>query len=163
VLSGTIIPMASADAYQEKYRFPATYSRLLFICVAFVLGGIFVALPVATKMVELVIFGGGGLVLTFLGLRVTRLVALRIDEDGITLGGSPMQYASTTTVVPWPEMRMVRLTRQPEGPSLPVITAVRRGQREPVSKTVQGWRLDSERLGAALKVFAPGVYLNDQR
>jgi hypothetical protein len=162
VSSGTITAMASADAYQEKYGFPAGYARLLFICVAFVLGGIFVALPVATRMVELLLFGGGGLVLTFLGLRATRMVALRVDEDGITLGGSPMQYASTTTVVPWPEMRTVRLTRQPEGPSLPVITAVRRGQREPVSKTVQGWRLDSERLGAALKVFAPGVHLNDE-
>ena len=161
--SGTITNMASADAYQEKYSFPASYARLLFICIAFVLGGIFVALPVATRMVELVIFGGGGLVLTFLGLRANRLVALQVDEDGITLGGSPMQYASTTTVVPWNEMRMLRLTRQPGGPSLPVITAVTNGQREPVSKTVQGWRLEPERLRAALQVFAPGVHLKDER
>lgn len=154
--------MTSADAYQEKYSFPASHARLLFICVAFVLGGIFVALPVATRMVELLLFGGGGLVLTFLGIRAARVVALRVDEDGITLGGSPTQYASTTTVVPWSEIRTVRLTRQPAGPSLPVITVVPHGRREPVSKTVQGWRLDSERLGAALKVFAPGVHLNDE-
>jgi hypothetical protein len=163
VSSGTITAMASADAYQEKYGFSAGYARLLFVCVAFVLGGIFIPLPTALRVVELVVFGSGGLVLLFLGLQATRLAALRVDAAGITLGGSPAKYASTTTVVPWAELRTVRLTRQPEAPFLPVITAVPRGKRESVSKTVQGWRLDSDKLEVALKAFAPAVRLNDER
>jgi hypothetical protein len=147
--------------YEARYGFPPSYARLLFVCAAFAVGSLFVALPPTIRMVELAIFGGGGLVLVALGLRATRLVALRVDESGLTLGGTPTSYRSTTQVVPWPEVRSVRLSREPDGARLPVLTAVRRGKREDLSKRIQGWRLDTDKLAAALK--AVNVPLLDNR
>jgi hypothetical protein len=148
---GTITAMSTAEAYEARYGFPPSYARLLFVCAAFAVGSLFVALPPTLRVVELAVFGGGGLVLIALGLRATRLVALRVDESGLTLGGSPTSYRSTTRVVPWPELRAVRLTRETGGARLPVLTAVRRGNREDFSKRVQGWRLDPDKLAEALK------------
>jgi hypothetical protein len=156
--------MSSAPEYEARYGFPASYARLLFVCVAFALASAFIfALPTALQAVELVIFGGGGLALLALGLRATRLAALRVDESGLTLGGSPMNYRTTTQVVPWPELRAVRLSRQREMARLPVVTAVRRGNQEPLSKPVQGWSLDADRLAEALKAFGPRISLTDDR
>ncbi len=162
--SGTIIAMSSAPEYEVRYGFPPSYARLLFVCVAFALASVFIfALPTALQAAELVIFGGGGLALLALGLRATRLAALRVDESGLTLGGSPMNYRTTTQVVPWPELRAVRLSRQREMARLPVVTAIRRGNQEPLSKPVQGWSLDADRLAEALKAFGPRVSLTDDR
>ncbi len=151
----------SAQEYEARYGFPAAYARLLFVCVAFAVGSLFVALPGAVRAVELAVFSGGGLVLIALGLRATRLVALRVDESGLTLGGTFTDYRSTTRVVPWSELRAVRLAREESATRLPVITAVRRGNREDFSKRVQGWRLDADRLAEALK--AHGATLIDNR
>jgi hypothetical protein len=147
--------------YEVRYGFPPSYARLLFVCAAFAVGSLFVALPPTLRAVELAFFGTGAVVLVVVGLRTTRLVALRADESGLTLGGTPNNYRSTTRVVPWPEVRSVRLTREPDGARLPVLTAVRRGKREDYSKRVQGWRLDTDRLAAALK--AANVALLDNR
>lgn len=155
--------MSTAQGYEVSYGFPAGYARLLFVCVAFVLGGLLVPLHPAVRLVELIIFGGGGLVLVILGLRATRLAALRVDESGLTLGGAPTNYEPTTQHVPWPELRAVRLSRQQEIPHLPVITIVRRGNREKFSKPVRGWRLDPDKLAEALTAFAPNVRLTDER
>ena len=151
----------STPEYVARYGFPASYARLLFVCAAFAVGSLFVALPPAVRAVELAIFGGGAVVLVALGLRTIRLVALRVDTAGLTLGGTPNGYRSTTRVVPWTELRAVRLTREPDGARLPVITAVRRGNREDFSKRVQGWRLDTDKLAEAMK--ASKVKLQDNR
>ena len=155
--------MSSAQEYVARYGFPASYARLLFVCAAFAVGSLFVALPPTLRAVELAIFGGGGVVLVVLGLRTIRLVALRVDESGLTLGGPPNSYRTGTLVVPWPELRAIRLTREPDGARLPVLTAVRRGNREDVSKRVQGWRLDTDKLAEALNAFATKVSLQDNR
>jgi hypothetical protein len=155
--------MPDAHEYEEKYGFPPGYSRLLFVCTAFVFSGLLLALPLALRIVEVVVFGGAGLVLLVLGLRATRLAALRVDEHGLTLGGAPSKYSSTTQLLPWNELRAVRLSRQSQMPRLPVITAIRRGNREPASKPVQGWRIDPDKLRHALTAFASGVRLTDER
>ena len=58
--------------------------------------------------------GGYG---AFLSLIVpsSRKVALRIDANGITLGGSPMRYKATTRVVQWCEVQRVFLWRRRPG------------------------------------------------
>ncbi|GAA4671053.1 hypothetical protein [Phytohabitans rumicis] len=155
--------MSTVQGYEVRYGFPGGYARLLFVCAAFVFGGLFVPLPAAVRLVELIVFGGGGLVLLVLGIRATVLAALRVDESGLTLGGAPTSYEPTTRHVPWSELRAVRLSRQREAPYLPVITAVRRGNREAFSKPLKGWRLDTDKLAQALNAFAPGVRLTDER
>jgi hypothetical protein len=155
--------MSTAALYEEKYGFPSEYARLLFVCAAFVLGGLIVPMPAWLRLVETAVFGLGGLTLAVLGLRASRLVALRVDETGLTLGGSPLRYATTTQVVPWSQLRAVRLTRESKPPHLTVVTADRKGKAEPLAKAVKGWYVDPARLGAAMLAVAPGVALTDRR
>jgi hypothetical protein len=155
--------MSTAPVYEERYGFPGDYARLLAICVAFALGGLVVPLPSAVRLAEFLIFGVGGVALAVLGLRATRLVALRVDESGLTLGGSPLRYGSTTQVVPWSELRAIRVSREKGAPGLFIVTADRKGKAEPLAKTVKGWRLDVAKLGEALLSLAPAVRLADYR
>jgi hypothetical protein len=154
--------MSTTQPYQERYRFPAGFAQMLFICTAFVIGGLFAKLPVPLKVVELVVFGGGGLAVLVLGLRFTRRAALRVDAAGLTFGAVGMRDQSTTQV-PWSDIRTVRISRQPEPPRLPVVTVVRRHGQAPITRPVKGWRLDQERFAEALRAVAPGVGLTDER
>jgi hypothetical protein len=155
--------MSTAAVYEEKYGFPTDYARLLFVCAAFTLGGLIVPMPVVVRLVETAVFGLGGLTLAVLGLRASRLVALRVDETGLTLGGSPLRYATTTDVVPWSQLRAVRLTREAQAPYHTVVTADRKGKAGTVSRPTKGWHLDVARLAAAMLAVAPAVALTDRR
>jgi hypothetical protein len=116
-------------------------------------------------------------------------VALRVDASGITLGGSPGRYRSTTWLIPWADIKDVVLWRQtmPYGRSMRYVAvtrrkgtpppAGRRGQRAgkvtartltPVngdtllaSRAANLWRLDTDRMSAAVAHFAPGVRVID--
>ena len=126
--SDTISAMSTPPVYEEKYGFPNDYARLLFVCAAFTLGGLIVPMPWWVRLAETAIFGFGGLALAVLGLRASRLAALRVDESGLTLGGNPLRYATTTQVVPWSQLRAVRLTRESKPPYLSVVTADRKAK-----------------------------------
>jgi hypothetical protein len=56
--------------------------------------------------VVIIAAGGYGALLSVI-VPSSRKVALRIDADGITLGGSPMRYKATTRVVEWREVQRV--------------------------------------------------------
>ena len=155
--------MPTAPVYEARYGFPTDCSRLLGLCTAFALGSLVVPLPWGVRLAEFVIFAVAGVAVTVIGLRATRLAALRADETGLTIGGSVLRYASTTTTVPWKELRAVKIARQSGPPHLPVVTADRKGKAEPVSKPVKGWRLDVKQLGDTMLSLAPAVRLNDQR
>jgi hypothetical protein len=155
--------MSTAPVYEEKYGFPTEYARLLFVCAAFTLGGLIVPMPMALRLTETAIFGLGGLMLAALGLRATRLVALRVDALGLTVGGSPLKYAATTEVVPWPQLRAIRLTRDSTPPHVTVVTADRKGKAGALSKPVKNWHLDVAQLGTTLRAVAPAVALTDRR
>jgi hypothetical protein len=120
-------------------------------------------MPVVVRLVETAVFGLGGLTLAVLGLRASRLVALRVDETGLTLGGGPLRYATTTEVVPWSQLRAVRLTREAQAPYHTVVTADRKGKAGTVSRPTKGWHLDVARLAAAMLAVAPAVALTDRR
>jgi hypothetical protein len=135
----------------------------------------------------LALFGGAGVIM-LVGM-ASRKVALRVDEKGVLLGGSPMRYRATTAFVPWVEITTVVLwtqavgfnslayvgvERQPGLPPLPgpgngragrAITGTLAGQvpHELVmaSRGVNGWRLDREALAKAVAANAPGVPIHD--
>jgi hypothetical protein len=65
----------------------------------FVLVALTVPMPLALRVVTLVFLGGGALV--FIASIATRRVALRVDASGVTLGGSPGRYHSTTVLIRW--------------------------------------------------------------
>ena len=114
-----------------------------------------------------------------------------MDASGVTLGGSPGRYRSTTCLIPWSDIKEIVLWRQPMpyGRSMRYVgvarrkgahpLAGRRGQRagkvtaRALTPGVSGdtllascamnlWRLDAHRMAAAVAHFAPGVRVIDQ-
>jgi hypothetical protein len=135
------------------------------------------------RIFDLVFFGGGGLFM--LSVAVSHRVALRVDGNGVTLGGVPPRYRRGTSFVPWADVESVVLWQQalPRG-SMPYVGLVRRPGAPPLagragqtsarlaralvpewisadtlmaSRAVNGWSLDPSRLTAAVRHFAPNV------
>jgi hypothetical protein len=137
-------------------------------------------LETAPRVASLGLFAGGVVLLA-----AHRQVALRIDDTGITFGGSPRRYAATTSHIPWSDITAVVLWRQAPlchvgvlGPDdllqLPDVLAGRaRMWVSPQvaqvpglahgSRAVLGWRLDADRLATAVRHYAPAVLFIDQR
>jgi hypothetical protein len=172
--------------YVARYGWNGRSGGLVIGAAVFVLIAVTVPMSLALRVVTLVLFGGGALV--FIAGIATRRVALRVDASGITLGGSPGRYRSTTRLIPWADVREVVLWRQPMpyGRSVRYVAvarhrgapplAGRRGQRAgqltaraltPVSgvllasRAANLWRLDTDRMTAAVAHFAPGVRVVD--
>jgi hypothetical protein len=146
-------------------------------------------MSLALRVVTLVFFGGGALV--FIASIATRRVALRVDASGVTLGGSPGRHGATTVLIPWADIREIVLWRQPMpyGRSMRYVGVARRKGARPLagprgqragkvtaralapgvsgdtllaSRAVNLWRLDTDRMAAAVAHFAPGVRVIDQ-
>ncbi|WP_280275116.1 hypothetical protein [Nocardia wallacei] len=119
----------------------------------------------------------------FLAIMLSRQVALRVDSEGITLGGRAFwRYRATTVTVPWPEIIGVVVYSQylPYGARLSYL-GIQRHPRDTgphgrlqaaavrilglgggldavaVSRPIIGWRLDHDRLAAAVRHHAPHV------
>jgi hypothetical protein len=80
--------------YVARYGWNGRSGGLIIGAAVFVLIAVTVPMSLALRVVTLVLFGGGALV--FIASIATRRVALRVDARGITLGGSPGRYRSTT-------------------------------------------------------------------
>jgi len=174
--------------YVARYGWNGRSGGLIIGAAVFVLIAVTVPMSLALRVVTLVLFGGGALV--FIASIATRRVALRVDASGITLGGSPGRYRSATRLIPWADVREVVLWRQPMpyGRSVRYVAvarhkgapplAGRRGRRAgqvtaraltPVSgdmllasRAANLWRLDTDRMTAAVAHFAPGVRVVDK-
>jgi hypothetical protein len=174
--------------YVARYGWNGRSGGLIIGAAVFVLVAVTVPMSLALRVVTLVLFGGGALV--FIASIATRRVALRVDARGITLGGSPGRYRSTTRLIPWADVREVALWRQPMpyGRSVRYVAvarhrgapplAGRRGRRAgqvtaraltPVSgdmllasRAANLWRLDTDRMTAAVAHFAPSVRVVDK-
>ncbi|MGH3187822.1 MAG: hypothetical protein ACRDPY_47320 [Streptosporangiaceae bacterium] len=179
---------AEPGVYVARYGWNRRSGSLVIGAAVFVLVALTVPMSLALRVVTLVFFGGGALV--FIANIASRRVALRVDAGGITLGGSPGRYRSATRLIPWADIREVVLWRQPMpyGRSMRYVAVVRRkgarplagrrGQRAgkvtaraltPVSgdtllasRAANLWRLDADRMSAAVAHFAPGVRVIDQ-
>jgi hypothetical protein len=120
-----------------------------------------------------------------------RLPALRVDAAGVTLGGVPVRHAAHTAFVPWEDVTGVVLwslrtaglspvphigvSRRPGLPPLPgpnaslthakTASLAPRVEHEVVvaSHPVVQWRVDEERLRAAVHAFAPAVEVRSVR
>ena len=180
---------AEPGVYVARYGWNRRSGSLIIGAAVFVLLALTVPMSLALRVVTLVFFGGGALV--FVAIIATRRVALRVDAGGVTLGGSPGRYRSTTCLIPWADIREVVLWRQPMpyGRSMRYVgvarrkgarpLAGRRGQRAGkmtartltpgvsgdtllASRAVNLWRLDAHRMAASVAHFAPGVRVIDQ-
>ncbi|MFD0414861.1 hypothetical protein [Streptomyces sp. NPDC127108] len=113
-----------------------------------------------------------------------QLVALRVDSEGVLLGGAPAKYEKQKAFVPWADITSVvvwhqqttgqgidhiGLNRRPGAPQLPgpnsKMTQISAERIAPhveyelllASRPINLWRLDPERLLAAVDAFAPNV------
>jgi len=113
-----------------------------------------------------------------------RLVAFRVDGEGVLLGGAPARYEAQTAFVPWGDitsvvvwqqrtagssMDYVGVERRAGAPPLPGMNAGLRPDRTArlaphvehelflASRPMNLWRLDPQGLQSAVEAFAPGV------
>jgi hypothetical protein len=119
----------------------------------------------------------------------SRRVAFRVDAAGVTTSLSPPWPASHTAFTPWADITGVVLWRQRTGSATMKYVGLRRVEGAPPlpgsargrlarlslsfapghvpaqvvqdSRQVNGWRLDRQRLEAALARFAPHVEIVD--
>ncbi len=179
---------AEPGVYVARYGWNRRSGRPVILTLVFVLLIIVLPMPLAARVVTGVFFGGA--LLFFLGMIATRRVALRVDASGVTLGGYAMRYRSTTSLVPWADIKEITLWRQqmPRGRSMPYVGLTRRegaqsaGRRHgrragnmtapalapdvdgtaTESRPVNLWQLDAQRLAASVAHFAPGIRVVDQ-
>jgi hypothetical protein len=178
---------AKPGIYVARYGWNRRSGSLIIGAAAFVLVALTAPMSLALRVVTLVFFGGGALVV--IANIASRRVALRIDASGITLGGSPGRYRSTSRLIPWADIREVVLWRQPMpyGRSIRYVAVARRKGAPPLagrrgrrvgqvtartltpvsgdtllaSRAANLWRLDADRMSAAVAQFAPGVRVVD--
>ncbi|MFJ5772746.1 hypothetical protein [Streptomyces sp. NPDC093094] len=175
------MPDAEPPVYEARFGFDRRTSLVVLICAVFTACAFLPDMPPGIRIASLVLFGGGGLVMAAGAL--TRRVALRVDASGVLLGGSPLRYRATTAHVPWKDIEAVALWSQsvPHS-SIPYVGLVRHEGAPPLpgpqgrtaravggalvpvpfevlmaSRAVNGWRLDTPRLAAAVTHFAPHV------
>jgi hypothetical protein len=180
---------AEPGVYVARYGWNRRTGSLIIGAAVFVLLAVTVPMSLALRVVVLVFFGGGALV--FIASIATRRVALRVDASGVTLGGSPGRYRSTTRLIPWADISAVVLWRQPMpyGRSVRYVGVARRKGAQPLagrrgrragrvtaraltpgvsgdtllaSRAVNLWHLDAHRLAASVAHFAPGVRVVDR-
>ncbi|MEU5344111.1 hypothetical protein AB0H18_25275 [Streptomyces sp. NPDC020766] len=171
--------------YQARYGWDRRTTGIVAGSAAFTAILLLPGVPLLGQILGLPLFSAGGLLVAYTAL--SRKVALRVDETGVLLGGSPARYRATTTHVPWGDITgfvfwrqaasgtsvlYVGVTRRKGAPALPGSGPVARAALKrlvPVppdvamsSRAVNGWRLDKERLTAAVAHFAPGTPVQHQ-
>ena len=174
----------SSPEYEARYGWDRRTVGVVAVSAVFTVALLLPGIPLAARILGLPLFGAGGLFMAYVAL--SRKVAFRVDETGVLLGGSPVRYAATTGHVPWADITGFVLWRQQAGDaSLPYVGVTRRegapalpgdgptaravlAHLVPVpadvataSRAVTGWRLDKNRLVAAVAHFAPGIPVRD--
>ncbi|MEV0981266.1 hypothetical protein [Streptomyces sp. NPDC049915] len=118
----------------------------------------------------------------FSGMGWKKLVAFRVDGEGVLLGGAPARYRRQLAFVPWHDITSlvvwhlrtagnvinhIGVQRKPGSPALPGMNShlgpEATARLAPhvdhelflASRPVHLWRLDPERLQAAVDAFAP--------
>ncbi|GAA0678108.1 hypothetical protein GCM10010193_34380 [Kitasatospora atroaurantiaca] len=155
---------------------------VLALAVGAAKGGTLGAVIVVLGVLALLL-GAGSAALSFATVR-RRQVALRVDTDGILLGGYPLGYARTTALVPWSDivgvelwvqragsMAFVGLHRTEGAPPLPAASSnpalARANERASgmcldllsASRPVHLWQLDTQRLLTTIARHAPHVVI----
>ncbi|MCX4094626.1 hypothetical protein [Nocardia sp. alder85J] len=178
--------------YEQRYRFDPKTVLLLVFAGAIVAGALLAPhLSISARTGLVLFFGAGGL----LGLvtSLSRRVALRVDADGITFGGTLLRYRASTRRFPWADVEAVVLWRQQTAAGVPWIGILRHRYAPPLpgaltgaggrglttaftaligapderllecAKGIDGWSLDTARLATVLGSVAPGVRFVDHR
>jgi hypothetical protein len=173
--------------YEERYG--VTIKNIAVVGICALLAGSAPLLEMLVLQVAAVVLFGGAAIVLLAGM-LSRHVALRLDPEGITLGGIPLRYRATTVTMPWSDVTAVVLWRQklPHGNTMSHIGLARRAGLPPVpglaagsisreiterlipevpsevavnSRAVNGWRVHVPRLAATIRAVAPHVEFVD--
>ncbi len=180
----------SEDRYLERFGPTPRDLWMLPICVVFVVAGVFIARDDQPVLGSLSVLLGGSYVVMWVVVSLRHRLALQVDERGVTLGaGQP--WRSTHAFVPWADIQAVVLWRQRAGlASVRYLGVLRRPGAAALPGSVQNatlrsinaalvpghlsqdlvadsrpvnfWRLDRQRLAAAIKRFAPHIPFADE-
>ncbi|MEV0246784.1 hypothetical protein AB0H76_09370 [Nocardia sp. NPDC050712] len=124
--------------YEERHGF--NVKTVLMLLGGAVLAACMIVWPpdsVVLSAAGLTLFIGGGL----LGLvnALSRKVALRVDRSGITIGGAPVRYQTSTRRIPWADAESVVLWKQhSSGSSVSWIGVLRRADAPPLNTARRG-------------------------
>ncbi|MEU3791303.1 hypothetical protein AB0F07_16065 [Streptomyces fructofermentans] len=176
----------TSRAYQERYGWDLRTTGVVSLSAVFTAVLLLPNIPLIARILGLPLFGAGGLFMAYMAQ--SRKVAFRVDETGVLLGGNPARYGATTAHVPWNDIKGLVLWRQVAGgasvsyvgvarrkgaPALPgdgpnARAALKRLVPVPAdtaiaSRAMTGWRVDKDRLAAAVAHFAPGTPVHDDR
>lgn len=158
--------MTPVVGYEARYGPSGRNVLMMIACLAFVVGIPVTHLGIVLAVLGEVLFGAGFLLC--LAFNVLRRVALRVDEVGIAVTRHPFQPESKWLSARWPEVEAIVLWQQPVGTrsSMQQIGIRRSGDAPGAlnrnSRPVNGWRLDRERLVAAVRRFAPETKIIDR-
>ncbi|MFF2847287.1 hypothetical protein ACFVT5_13220 [Streptomyces sp. NPDC058001] len=172
--------------YEARFGWDRKTIVIVITCAVFALCLLVATAPLALRSAGLLLSAGGGLFMSYAAM--SGKVAFRVDETGVLLGGNPARYQATTARIPWRDIEAVVCWRQHTAASIPHVGLALRADAAPVpgatrsrigratvralvphlpadvvavSRPVSGWRLDRDRLAAAMAEFAPGVPMKD--
>lgn len=176
--------MEPGEVYEVRYGPTLKNTAILIVSVVLTLGCLLADVPLHIRVLGILLFGVGGLL--FLAMTFSRKVAFRADAEGILVAGGPFRYRASLLSVPWTDVKAVVVWEQHAAQSMPYVGVLRHEDRpagEPVgkagrllsaavaghvpaevvkaSRAVNGWRLDRDRLAAAVAHFAPDVEIID--
>ncbi|WP_137994153.1 hypothetical protein [Streptomyces vilmorinianum] len=174
----------TTPVYRARYGWDRRTTGVVALSALFTVVLLLPDMPLLGRILGLPLFGAGGLFLAYVAM--SRKVAFRVDETGVLLGGNAARYRATTAHVPWADITGVVLWRQRTGrTTVPYVGVARREGAPPLpgsgpanravlefltpvsadvaqaSRAVVGWRLDKDRLLAAVTHFAPDVPVRD--
>jgi hypothetical protein len=108
--------ISASGRYQVRYGLTGLVGLAILVSAVPAVAGGFIVVSAAAE------FKLGGLLLLLPGacsliiitwVLVTRRIALRADENGIFLGGDPLQPSSTSVQVPWDQVEQIVIWRRP--------------------------------------------------
>lgn len=102
--------LSSPAAYEARYGWTPTAGWTLAGGLAFVLTAALVPMPLIVRVITIAFFGWTSL--TCIAAIVSRKVAFRVDQAGITFGGTPFRYRSTTRIFPWADIEKIVIWRR---------------------------------------------------
>jgi hypothetical protein len=97
--------LAEPTAHEARYQWTPFISWAIAGDTAFVLVAALVPTPLAIRVMVIAVFGYFGL--WSLTCVLSRKIAFRVDQSGITLGGSPFRYRSSTRFFPWGDITKI--------------------------------------------------------
>ncbi|MFF3321090.1 hypothetical protein [Streptomyces sp. NPDC002889] len=141
---------AKSPVYGARFGRDRGTVGLLALAAVLIPGLLLPGTPLVAQLLGIPLFGGG---LLMVAGSLTRKAALRVDEKGVLLGGTPLRHRATTAHAPWQDITAVVLWRhRVPNASVPYVGLARRERAAPLPGPGQG-----RRARAAMRILIPHI------